>query len=123
VERDLTGQSSPNAASDTQIELGLTREEFNAFQEAVAATYRWHGNELAQLSDVAIGGVPADLVGRRARAALLAELNRPSELRRETESLAGDLHSARWQLDRGAYFHYAQEVSRWLDAARRKGWR
>lgn len=73
VERDLTGQSSPDAASDTAIELGLTREEFNAFQEAVAATYRWRGNELAQLS---IGAFIEGAVRR--------------ELRRNAEAAGGD---------------------------------
>ncbi len=64
VERDLTSQSSPNAASDTAIELGLTPEELNAFQEAVAATYRWHGDELAQLS---IGAFIEDAAQRELR--------------------------------------------------------
>lgn len=50
VDRCWTGQASPDAATEAVIELALTSEEFNALQEAVAATYHWHGNELARVS-------------------------------------------------------------------------
>jgi len=70
-------------------------------------------SELGQLGATPIGGLPAELVARHARCVLLDELKRTAEAKREAGALYADLHSGRWQLARGAYRFYAQEVSRW----------
>lgn len=74
--------------------------------------------ELSKVGEISINGVPAELVARRARCALLTEQNRPAEARREAEGLDADLRDGRWQLEHAAYLHFSQEVSRWLQTAR-----
>lgn len=106
---------STDAAVRAGAQLRLARNLRKAGQlPAALDAYQ----QLAQQGDVSINGVPADLVARRARCALLAELNRPADLRREAEGLDADLRGARWQLDHAVYLHHVQEVSRWLDVAR-----
>jgi len=56
--------------------------------------------KLARCGAVPLSGIPAELVARRARLELLAELNRLAESRREAEALASDLDGGHWQLDR-----------------------
>jgi signal transduction histidine kinase len=71
--------------------------------------------ELAKSSDreVSIMEVPADLVARRARCGLLAELGRREELQQEARSLDDDLRGRRWRLDRASYFYYREQAALW----------
>ena len=78
--------------------------------EAALAEY----GELARSAGVAIRGVPAELVGRRARCVLLAELGRRDELRTEAASLYDDLDRGRWQIPQAVYDVHAQELAGWL---------
>ena len=71
-------------------------------------------SDLAKEGDASLSGVPADLVARRARCALLEELGRPEELRSEAETLAESLRDGRWQLDRAAWRYYAGQAKQWL---------
>src|SRR5262249_47079171 len=71
--------------------------------------------ELARQDDVALSGVPASLAAARTRCALLAELNRSEELKREAAALRGDLVRGRWQLTRAQYLLYSGQVMQWLD--------
>ncbi len=73
LEQYWTNQSSPDAATEAVMELGLTPEEFNALHEAVRATYGWRGNELARVS------IAAFIEGAAQR-----------ELRRVAEAAGGD---------------------------------
>jgi signal transduction histidine kinase len=68
--------------------------------------------------DGGLNGIPADLVARRARYALLLELKRPAEAQQEAEALAHDLNGGRWRLDRDAYLHYISEIGRQPPEAR-----
>jgi signal transduction histidine kinase len=72
--------------------------------------------EMAKSSDqgVLLSGAPAGLAARRARCALLDELGRREELRREAQSLQDDLRRGRWRLDRSSYLYYRDQVVRWL---------
>ncbi len=69
---------------------------------------------LATVTDISLSGVPADLVARRARCALLEELGRSEQLRKEAQALASGLRGGRWQLDRAAWHYYAGQTGRWL---------
>lgn len=60
---------------------------------------------LAMIPNAALEGVPADLVGHRARIVLLRELGRPAGA--ETAALEAGLDAGRWQLDRATYLHFA----------------
>ena len=70
-------------------------------------------DELRQMGATPVGGLPAELLARHARCTLLDELKRTTEAKREARLLHADLHNGRWNLDRGAYRFYTQEMSRW----------
>ncbi len=70
--------------------------------------------ELARSGSVSLGGVPAELLARHARCALLEEQKRLTELQQEARALYLDLNSARWPLTSATYGFYAQEVRRWF---------
>ena len=70
--------------------------------------------ELARCAGVAIRGVPAELVGRRARCVVLAELGRRDELRKEAAALYDDVGRGRWQLTQAVYDVHAEELAAWL---------
>jgi signal transduction histidine kinase len=107
---------SPEPAIRIGAELRVAR---NLRQSSRAAEALEIYGRLASEGSVAFGGIPADLVARRARCALLAELNATDELRREAGQLQADLRTGRWRLDRAAYAHFESEVGRYLgpDAA------
>jgi signal transduction histidine kinase len=71
-------------------------------------------SDLAKVTDAGLSGVPADLVARRARSALLEELGRTEQLRTEAQALAEGLRDGRWQLDRAAWHYYAGQARQWL---------
>ena len=78
--------------------------------EAALAEY----TALARCTGVAVRGVPVDLLARRARCALLAELGRGDELHRQASALYGDLRGGRWRLTQAVYDVHAEELARWL---------
>jgi len=92
----------------------------------IARNYRKAGNakmaleayeKLAHFSHVRFEGVPAELAGRHARCALLAELGDSEDLRNEARSLYNDLIGSRWQLTRSAFQLHSEQVRKWLDSA------
>ncbi len=64
--------------------------------EAALSSY----DSLVRYGTVAVGGVPADLAARRARCAVLQQLGRGDQLRREASGLKEDLLGGRWRLER-----------------------
>lgn len=70
--------------------------------------------ELSRLGPTPVGGLPAELLARHARCALLEELQRLPELQHEAQALYFDLHHARWQLTSAAQRFYTQETRRWF---------
>ncbi len=70
-------------------------------------------DQLEKMGATPLGGLPAELLARHTRCVLLDQLKRMTEVKREARALGADLHSGRWQLARGAYRFYVQEVSRW----------
>jgi hypothetical protein len=69
--------------------------------------------ELADLTGIAISGMPADLFARRQICRLIEEVGDKVSLEREAGSLRTDLQSGRWTLDRGGWEVSAEEVARW----------
>jgi len=63
------------------------------------------------VTDAGPSGVPADLVARRARCALLDEMGRAGQLREEAQAFADGLRDGRRQLDRAAW-HSARSCGR-----------
>jgi signal transduction histidine kinase len=66
--------------------------------------------DLARLGPVPVSGLPADLLARQERCALLAEVGRLPDSRREAEAVYFDLQGGRWRLRRAAYRFYAREA-------------
>ena len=71
-------------------------------------------SQAAEIRDVTVSGVPADLLARWARCDLLAQDHRNAELRREAGALYADLLNGKWQLSRAVYELHAEEARRWL---------
>src|SRR5687768_15572977 len=63
--------------------------------------------------DSAVGGVPADLLARWARAGLLESASRSRELQDEGRRLAADLMRGRWRLDRAQFNLHLADATRW----------
>lgn len=77
----------------------------DAFDEALGVYA-----DLAQITDARLSGLPAELVARRARCILLAELGR------EARALHADLLAARWRIDQGTFHAYSEQIDRWAGA-------
>jgi signal transduction histidine kinase len=90
------------------VRIGRTLRKMGRSVEALPVY-----EELSRMTHARVVGLPADLVGRRARTALLAELNRPNELRASARTLQADLFARRWLLDRGTFESYAGQVREW----------
>jgi signal transduction histidine kinase len=74
-------------------------------------------DDLARLNRVRIDGVPADLVARRARCHVLAELDERGRLISEATALRADLLTGAWRIDRGTFVQYEGELAAWLGSA------
>jgi signal transduction histidine kinase len=107
--RELTSSKDPSIRAGALLRLGRTLRKTEQ-PTAALAVY----DQLAQLGTTPVGGLPADLVARHTRCVLLDELKRASDAQSEAAALYADLHSGRWQLSRGAYRFYVQEVRRWF---------
>jgi signal transduction histidine kinase len=70
---------------------------------------------LAALGSTPAGGVPAELVARHARLAILDTLSRSDELRGEAAALHADLAAGRWRLTRAQFEFHLGEVCRWTE--------
>jgi signal transduction histidine kinase len=103
--RKLTG--SPEPAVRAAALLGVARNLRKA--RDVTGALAVYG-DLARLGATPVSGLPADLLARQERCALLAEVNRLPDSRREAEALYSDLQGGRWRLRRAAYRFYAQEA-------------
>jgi signal transduction histidine kinase len=124
VFRDLSRSTDPAVRAGALVRLARNLRNSKRPTEALDA---YAG--LAELGDVPVGGDPSALVARQARCALLSELGRGADLRREAEALATDLQQARWPLDRDSLLFHWQEARRWVtasggtEAADPPGWR
>jgi signal transduction histidine kinase len=111
--RELARSKDPAIRAGAHARIARNLRKSGQFHAALAAY-----EELAKLESITVGGVPADLVGRRARCSLLAGLERNDELQREAQGLYADLRAGRWQLNQAVYHVYAQEASGWLGSDR-----
>lgn len=73
-------------------------------------------DEMARTSThgASISGAPADLAARRARCALLEELGRQADLKKDAKRLLDDLRGRRWRLDRASYLYYRDQAAHWI---------
>jgi signal transduction histidine kinase len=103
--RKLAGSPEPAVRAAALLGVARSLRKARRIEEALAAY-----SDLARLGATPVSGLPADLLARQERCALLAELNRLPDSRREAESLYLDLQGGRWRLRRAAYRFYAQET-------------
>ncbi len=104
---------SEDAAVQAGAQLRLARNLRKADRrEAALGIY----DEMIKASapEVSISGVPADLVARRARCALLEELGLREKLKEEAGRLNEGLENGRWRLDRESYLYYSGQAARWI---------
>ena len=111
--RQLSTSRDPAVRAGARLRLARNLRKAGRAESALD-TY----NDLATVTDVSLSGVPADLVARRARCALLEELGRTEQLHEEARALAEDLRSGRWQLDRASWRYYTEQAGRWLGTSR-----
>ncbi|MDP3775176.1 MAG: HAMP domain-containing sensor histidine kinase [Gemmatimonadales bacterium] len=127
-QRDLVGAAAAfralAASRDSAVRAGallrLARVERKAGQlpRALESYAR-----LTSLGTVPVGRLPAALVARHARLAILRETGRAAEAEREAATVADDLRAGTWPLTRAVYRYYAEELAGYalppLDAASR----
>ena len=106
---------SPDAAIRAGALLRIARNQRKAGQlDAALRTY----SELAACGRTAAGGLPADLVARRARCNLLAQLGRRDDLASEAADLYNLLRRGQWRVSEAAYEVLAEEAAGWLGVDR-----
>lgn len=101
---------SPDTAVRAGALIRLARVERKAGNsEAALQLYE----QAARLPDVAVMGVPADLLARWAQCGLLERKNRRDELAGKAGALQADILSGRWRLDRATFEVHLDDAVRW----------
>jgi signal transduction histidine kinase len=111
VFRRLAASPDPAIRAGALLRLGRNLQNVERFEEARAAY-----GQLSEVEGVAIGGVPAALIGRYARCKLLQALGKNPDLRAEAQSIQRDLWSGRWALTGPVYSLYAADAAKWAGA-------
>jgi signal transduction histidine kinase len=107
--RDLSLSSDPAIRAGALLRLARNFRKMGQRPEALDIC-----DQLGRISSVTLGGIPADLVARRFRCAVLEELDRSADLRREAMSLDSDLRMGRWRLDLASYSFFSEQANAWL---------
>jgi signal transduction histidine kinase len=107
--RELSQSQDPQIRAGALLRLGRNLRKAKQLDDALLVYA-----QLAKLTGITVGGLPAELVARHARCSLLNELRRNPTAQNEAEALYADLHRGKWPLTRGAYGFYSQEVGRWF---------
>jgi len=110
--RSLSKSEDPATRAAAMLRLARNLRKAGRLNEALDMYNEL--NNSASDSQLTISSVPADLVARRARCALLEEMGDPDRLREEAESLYEDLGSRSWRLDRASYIYYTDLTKEWL---------
>jgi len=107
----MAHSGEPALRAGALLRLARTYRRTAHTGEALAA-YR----ALANVRGIAINGMPADLLARRAVCDLLESAGRKQELGREAASLAVDFANGRWVLDRPNWTLAEGDLARWTGA-------
>jgi len=91
--------------------LRMARNQRKAGQQQAALDSY---DQLTRLKPMTLGRIPAELLGRRARCSILAELGRSVDLHQEASALDADLRTGRWQLDRASFYYFSGQAHAWL---------
>ncbi len=106
---------SPDRSIRGGAYLRIARNQRKAGQyDAALRTYA----ELRAYGTTSAGSLPAELVARRARCRLLAQLGRTEDLAAEAAELYQMLRQGHWQLSQPAYDVHAEEAAGWVGVDR-----
>jgi signal transduction histidine kinase len=103
--RQLTTSRHPAVRAGALLRLARVERKAGQQTRALESYAR-----LSEMGSVSVSSAPASLVARHARLALLRDLGRSGEAEREAASLAEDLRSGTWVLNRAAYRFYADDL-------------
>ena len=106
--QDMAHSPQPAVRTGALLRLARVHRRAGRWDDALGA-YR----ELAAMDEIAIEGIPADLVARQAACSILEETGRTQELRRESAALEVDFLAGRWMLDRPAWELTAHQLEQW----------
>lgn len=106
--QNLASAPDPTVRAGAFLRLARVHRRAKRWDDALGA-YR----VLADIDGVAIDGLPADLVARRAACSILDASGRTQELSRETAALEADFLAGRWMLDQPAWELTARQLEQW----------
>jgi signal transduction histidine kinase len=105
----LTRSPNRSIRAGAYLRMARNQRKIGQFSQALS-TYA----ELIRYGETSIGGLPAELIARRARCAVLVQMNRQADLRKEAAEFYGLLRRGQWQLSQSAYDIHAEEAAAWL---------
>lgn len=105
----LAASHNPGIRAGALLREARVLRKFGRSDEALAANQR-----LAEVRGVAFNGMPVDLLARRSRCTILADLSRRAELVDEAQRIREDLGAGRWALDQASYERVAEQLQAWL---------
>ena len=111
--KPLTTSPDPSTRAGAWLRIARNQRKAGRFDKALKSY-----DELAGYSETVVAGLPAELVARRSRCALLDELNRKGDLLKEAADLYSMLRNGHWHLSRSAYDVFADEAAAWAGADR-----
>jgi signal transduction histidine kinase len=104
----LAGSKSPAVRAGALLRVARVHRRERRWDRALGAYQK-----LALIDNVAIDGMPADLVARRAIAFVMEDAGRSEELAGEAAALERDLFAGRWSIDRAAWALMVEQLARW----------
>jgi signal transduction histidine kinase len=104
----LTGSPDNSIRAGAYLRIARNQRKAGLYDQALRVY-----TELATYGQAAVTGFPAELVARRARCALFAQLSRRSDLVREAAELYALLRDGHWQLSQSAFDVFAEEAAAW----------
>jgi signal transduction histidine kinase len=109
VLRPLAADDDARVRAGAWLRLGRNLQKLTERAGALAAY-----EQLAALGATRVGGLPAELVARYARAAVFEKLQDETRLQEEARALDAELRQGRWRIDRPTYVFYSAAAQRWL---------
>ncbi|MBK7931231.1 MAG: hypothetical protein IPJ98_28245 [Bryobacterales bacterium] len=107
----MAASRSPGIRAGALLREARVLRKLGRGTEALAANQR-----LAEVRGIALSGMPVDLLARRSRCAILADLSRRAELADEAQGIRQDLRAGRWALDQASYERVTEQLQAWLGA-------
>ncbi|MEZ5398948.1 MAG: HAMP domain-containing sensor histidine kinase [Bryobacteraceae bacterium] len=108
----LAASPNPGIRAGALLREGRILRKLGRGEEALGAARR-----LEEVREIAFNGMPVELLARRSRCVILADLARKTELADEAGRIRDDLRAGRWVLDRASYELVAEQLERWLGVA------